>query len=40
MTAWIISRRELGWAVPEDNLIESLQTVATPILVKNAKVYA
>jgi len=27
ITGWIESRRELGWSVPEDDLIETLQTV-------------
>lgn len=27
---WIASRRELGWPVPEDDLIEMLQTVTLP----------
>ncbi|MBI3342826.1 type II toxin-antitoxin system HicB family antitoxin [Candidatus Gottesmanbacteria bacterium] len=30
MKAWIGSRRELGWPVPEDDLIETLQTITIP----------
>lgn len=30
MEAWIGSRRELNWPVPEDDLIETLQTVTIP----------
>lgn len=30
MIGWITSRRELGWPVPEDDLIETLQTVRIP----------
>lgn len=27
MKGWLESRRELGWPIPEDSLIETLQTV-------------
>ena len=27
ITGWLESRRELGWPIPQDSLIESLQTV-------------
>lgn len=30
MEGWLLSRRELGWPIPEDNLIESLQTITLP----------
>lgn len=39
IVAWITTREELGWPVPEDNFIESLQTVTLP-KVKTLKVYA
>ena len=32
--AWLESRSELGWPIPEDDLIESLQTVVLPQKVK------
>ena len=30
MEGWILSRKELGWPIPEDNLIETIQTVRIP----------
>ncbi|MBI3955684.1 type II toxin-antitoxin system HicB family antitoxin [Candidatus Gottesmanbacteria bacterium] len=30
MEGWILSRKELGWPVPEDDLIETIQTVRIP----------
>lgn len=30
ISAWIVSRHRLGWAIPEDDLIEILQTVNLP----------
>ena len=39
ITTWILSRQDLGWPVPEDDLIESLQTVTLPLF-KKTPVYA
>ncbi|MBI3576875.1 type II toxin-antitoxin system HicB family antitoxin [Candidatus Gottesmanbacteria bacterium] len=30
MKGWILARKELKWPVPEDGLIETLQTVTIP----------
>ena len=30
MTGWLSVRQDLGWPIPEDNLIESIQTVTIP----------
>lgn len=30
MEGWIFSRKELGWPIPEDDLIESLQSITIP----------
>ncbi|MBU0569266.1 type II toxin-antitoxin system HicB family antitoxin [Patescibacteria group bacterium] len=30
MELWLESRADLGWPIPEDNIIESLQTVKLP----------
>lgn len=30
MEGWITARRNLNWPVPEDNLIETLQTIMLP----------
>jgi len=33
MELWISSSAELGWSVPEDTLIETLQTVSVPFAI-------
>lgn len=27
---WLLSRQEMGWPIPEDTLIEALQTIQLP----------
>ncbi len=36
MEGWLLSRNELDWPIPEDNRIESLQSITLPEIVQAA----
>ena len=36
MAGWLLSRNELDWPIPEDNKIESLQSITLPEIVQAA----
>jgi len=38
MESWLETRRDLGWKIPQDEHIETLQTIVLPV--KSSQVYA
>jgi len=38
MEGWLAARQDLGWEIPKDEHIETLQTIVLPI--KSSRVYA